>query len=436
MSPTVKASLWFVACNIIQKGISFFTMPIFTSLMPEVEYGLFSVFQSWHSIIVIFATLNLHYQVYNNGAIKFEKRTNEYVTAIIGLAWSACFVVFAFLFALQRVWEPITKMPLHWMLYMALECAMTMPYSIFLCKERMRNHYKMVVVLTLIMFVSSTSLGLYMVRTHDGSADSRVLSSTIVNTVIGLSVFIFLFRQSHKLYDKEIWTYALGLALPLIPHYLSTVVLTSSDRIMIGQMCGNDKVAIYTVANSLGMLMQFVVSSVNAAVNPWIYRTMNSKNYKALRYRTKHLFVIMASATILPTIVGLFYIRLFMKPVYYEATNLIGIIAAGAFFTYMYTIFLILELFFEKTKYTSIASIIAAIANIVLNYIGIKLLGYKAAAYTTLICYMIMAVAHYCFLKKISAQNNVSIKELVDTKFVILIGVVVCTFSIILSVLI
>lgn len=433
MSPTVKASLWFVACNILQKGISFFTMPLFTAIMPETEYGLFSVFQSWHSVILIFATLNLHYQVYNNGAIKYENRTHEYVTAIIGLAWSACFIVFAIFSMLHFLWKPITGMPLRWMLYMALECAMIMPYSVFLCRERMSNHYKMVVLITLLMFVSSTGLGLLMVKTHSGSADSRILSSTIVNTAIGLPLFIYLFSKGHRLYDKEIWKYALNLAIPLIPHYLATVVLTSADRIMIGRMCGNDKVALYSVANSLGMLMQFVVSSVNAAVNPWIYRTMANKNYKALRKGTGVLYLLMALATILPTLFGVFYMRWFMKPSYYEATELIGIIAAGSFFTYIYTIFLTMELFFEKTKYTSLASIIAAMVNIILNYIGIIFFGYKAAAYTTLICYIIMTFAHYYFLRKASIQKNVDIVELVDIKIVACIGILVCGLSVLIS---
>lgn len=35
----VKASLWFLICAFLQKGISFITTPIFTRLLSTSEYG-------------------------------------------------------------------------------------------------------------------------------------------------------------------------------------------------------------------------------------------------------------------------------------------------------------------------------------------------------------------------------------------------------------
>ena len=148
-SPTIKASLWFVACSVIQKGLSFITVPIFTSIMPVEEYGHFSLFQSWLSVILIFATLNVHFQVYNNGALKFQSHTDEYVSSLIGLSWFVSCVLFLFFALFHKSWTPITGLPLHWMLYMFLDCTMMMPYNIFLCRERMSNSYKSVVFITL-----------------------------------------------------------------------------------------------------------------------------------------------------------------------------------------------------------------------------------------------------------------------------------------------
>lgn len=40
--PTLtKASLWFLVCSFIQKGISVISTPIFTRLLTPEEYGLF-----------------------------------------------------------------------------------------------------------------------------------------------------------------------------------------------------------------------------------------------------------------------------------------------------------------------------------------------------------------------------------------------------------
>lgn len=432
-APTVKASLWFVACSVIQKGLSFITVPIFTAIMPEEEYGYFSLFQSGLSVILIFATLNLHYQVYNNGALKFQKHTDEYVTSLIGLSWMASCVLFLLFGIFYRWWTPITGMPLHWMLYMFLDCTMMMPYNIFLCRERMSNRYKSVVIVTLLSVFSTTILGLYMVSTHSGSADSRLLAIVICEVIIGVFIFLILFPLGKTLYNKIIWRYALHLAIPLLPHYLANVVLTSLGSIMIVRYCGSEKLALYTVANNLGMIMQIVVNSVNAAINPWIYRTMHEKKYFELKRGTSILYLIMAILTVVPTLLGTAYIRLFMRPSYYEASTLIGIIAASSYFTYLYSIFLVFELYFEKTKYTSTASVIAAFANAILNFYGIQAWGYQAVAYVTLICYMLLSVVHYYFLNKICKANGISISKIVNTKLVALIGIFVCALAFIIS---
>ena len=57
LSNEAKASAWFVVCNIIQKGISFFTIPIFTRLLTTEEYGMTNVYQSWMSLIIIFCNI-------------------------------------------------------------------------------------------------------------------------------------------------------------------------------------------------------------------------------------------------------------------------------------------------------------------------------------------------------------------------------------------
>ena len=67
MSLSVKASLWFIICNILQRGISVITVPLFIGLMSTEQYGLFSIYTLWEAIIVIFVNLRILYVAYNNG---------------------------------------------------------------------------------------------------------------------------------------------------------------------------------------------------------------------------------------------------------------------------------------------------------------------------------------------------------------------------------
>ena len=55
----------------------------------------------------------------------------------------------------------------------------------------------------------------------------------------------------------------------------------------------------------------------------------------------------------------------------------------------------------KKTTYIMAGTIVAAIVNIILNYIFIHLYGFIAAAYTTLAAYSLFAALHYIISRKL-----------------------------------
>ena len=66
--------------NLILKGLSLISGPIFTRIMPTDQYGIVSTFQSWQSLLAVIVTLNLSQGVFNNGMLEFkENRDMEYL---------------------------------------------------------------------------------------------------------------------------------------------------------------------------------------------------------------------------------------------------------------------------------------------------------------------------------------------------------------------
>ena len=55
----------------------------------------------------------------------------------------------------------------------------------------------------------------------------------------------------------------------------------------------------------------------------------------------------------------------------------------------------------SKYRSLSIQARAAAVANVVLNFIFIRIFGYVAAGYTTLACYILYSVGHYVVSKRI-----------------------------------
>ena len=67
----VKASLWFLICGFLQKGVAVLTTPVFSRIMTESEYGRFNVYNSWLGIVQILVSLNLTGSVYTRGLVVY-----------------------------------------------------------------------------------------------------------------------------------------------------------------------------------------------------------------------------------------------------------------------------------------------------------------------------------------------------------------------------
>ena len=68
-----------------------------------------------------------------------------------------------------------------------------------------------------------------------------------------------------------------------------------------------------------------------------------------------------------------------------------------------------------------VASLVGAGLNILLNYYGIKAFGYIAAAYTTLICYILYSVFHYKVMISICNTELDGVKPY-RTKYLVIFG--------------
>ena len=92
----VKASVSYTVCNILQKSLSFITLPLFTRLLTTEQYGQYSVYTSWSSILTIFITLYLSSGSFFKAMVKFEDSRNQYLASVQNIAffWRSCFWVF------------------------------------------------------------------------------------------------------------------------------------------------------------------------------------------------------------------------------------------------------------------------------------------------------------------------------------------------------
>lgn len=406
----VRASLWFAVCSVVQKGISIITMPIFTRLMPIDQFGEYSIFQTWYNIFILIITLNVQSEIFNKGLIEHVDEKNQF-TANQGGLLIALSVLFTFVYLMFR--KPINSalgLSSTLVFVMIGEILANALISLWQSRKRFDYEYRKIVVLTLSTSILNPIVGIISVYYSNNKAEARIISNAVIPIVVAFFI-VYTFKRQGKLFGNlSWWKKAVIGSIPLLPHYLSLVLLNQSDKLMINYFNGSTEAAIYSVAHSAGLLMTIINTSINGSYIPWAYGKIKEGETDNISRVSNSLCLIVMFFNVALIWFAPEAIRLLAAPQYAEATYCLVPIATSVFFFFVYTLIVDVEIYYGKSQYVAIASVCAALLNIVLNYLFIPKIGYLAAGYTTLISYIATMILHFVFLKRTLKESNVSIR--------------------------
>ena len=424
MSIPVKASLWYTICNVINKSIALLSTPIFTRILTEEQYGTFTIFQSWFSILIIFTSLNVFLGGYQKGLILFRDDIKKFTSSQLGLKHIITFFWFCIYFVKRDFWSNAFGLSKKLMLAMFLELLLMPALELWSSQQRFDFKYKKYVCLTLAMTVMSIGGGVVGVLCSEHKLEARVYSDALSKSLFSGVLFVLIFLAGKCFFSKKYWKYSLVFNLPLIPHYLSNYVLNQSDRVMIGKMVGNTQAAYYSVAYTISTMMIMITTAINNSLTPYIYKSLEKDRRKDIKNSTKPILFLVAGLCLLTMAFAPEVIRIFAGKRYLDAIYVIPPISASVFFIFLYSLFSNIEYYYQKTGLIAFATCMSAVLNLVLNFIFIQIFGYYAAGYTTLVCYICLSVFHYVFFKKVLKLQNIK-TDIYDIKIVLLLSGVV-----------
>ena len=426
MAEPAKASLWYTLSNVILKGIALLATPVFTRILTQEQFGKYTLFQTWYSVISIFTTLNLFQSVYSKGLILYEKDEKRFTSSMLGLSTSTTIIMLFIYLIGMTFWSEVLKISPTLMLAMFFEIIAMSAVEFFAAKEKFNYKYKKYVMISLLTTFLSVIFGVIVVVITDKyKVEARVFADVISKAIFGIPLLIYIFIKGKCVFDKKYWIYALKFNIPLLPHFLSTFILNQADRIMIGEMSGNDKAGIYGIAYTVATMTLLVITAINNAVVPYIYKMINAHKYDQIKKNTTLLFVLALFLSIITMILAPDIILIFGGKAYYEAIWIVAPVATSIYFIFVYSMFSTVEYYFQKAGLMSVASVVSAIINILLNYIFIEGYGYFAAGYTTLICYILLSLFHYYYYRNVLNKNGVGNVEMYNIKIVVICSIIV-----------
>ena len=420
-------------CSVLQKSISVITLPIFTRIMTTRQYGQFTIYHSWLNILTILTTLRLNYAVFNRGMSKYSEDRDSYTSTMQMVTAAAALILFGVFLVFQERIQAMIELPKMIIAAMFLELVVTPAISFWTIRKRYEFNYRPVVIRTLLMLFLNTAIGVIAVLSFEEKGYARILSAIFVNALFGVAIFVINLRAAPKVFVWEYAKFAILFNLPLIVHYLSIYVLDQFDKIMVQEMVSIEATAIYGVAYHAGTMMKIFTQSLHQTMVPWQYGKLKEKKYREI---DDNLFLILAAISVIMICFSLCAPELMLVlggEKYREARFIIAPVALGMVFSFAYSSFASIEIYYDINRFTMYISLGAAILNVALNYIGIKIYGYTAAAWTTAICYFIMAVSHFMYMTaSIRKKKNVSLDFRVRRLALLAVSISIITIAIVL----
>ena len=230
-----------------------------------------------------------------------------------------------------------------------------------------------------------------------------ILIAEIIFGLIGIYYLIVSgFFNFH--FDLGITKEVLVIALPLVFHSLSTVLLSLGDRIFLDRMLGKDVVGLYTIGYQFGMTLLIVVGAFNKSWSPWMYEKLvdisEASKKKIVKYTYLYnIFIIITAICI--TLLSYFLIIFMTTEEYYSSKMFIIWVSLGYAFWGMYTMIFPYFVHTGKTHFLGLITVFTGVINLFLNYFLITLNGAVGAAQATLASYFILFLLVWWYSNKI-----------------------------------
>ena len=207
--------------------------------------------------------------------------------------------------------------------------------------------------------------------------------------------------------------------------------MNGCDKIMITSLINESATAYYGVAYTVAAVVSVFWTSLNSSLVPFTYERCKRKDYRAIEKTIEPLWYCFAIVCFLLMVFAPEVMSMLAPEEYKAGMYVIPPVIGGVFFQALYYSFANINYYYKKTKYVMYASLIAAIVNIILNYLLIPIYGFVIAGYTTLVSYMIQAAIDYYAMQKVikemdEGENCFHLKNIITISSIV-VGVA-CVF--------
>ena len=384
---------------VLQKGISFFLLPIYTLYLSPADYGVLGVSSSLSSFISIFITFSLgasagrFYYSHNKDEAYSQKLYGTIITIVLinSIFWGSLFILLH-----KWIIDPfLGNIDFYPYIFLGfLNVIVTPLYQLFQEYLQTRQeglHFGINSMCFFILNVAFTIIALCIFN----SGVLGILISNLATAFIFFIYAVFFFLKKLKMgVDSKIAKESFKYALPLVPHALANWSNGTIDRLLVNGLKSESVAGLYNLGQQYSSVMNFICNAANQAYVPWFYDKVNYGT-AGLQQIKKMAEAIIAVLSLIAIVMSLFAKELLgimvTNPDYDNVWKIIPFLVVAYLFHGLY-FFFVNVLFLKDTKIVFTITIATMAINIGFNVLLIPSYGYMGSGFAFLVTNLFQSV--------------------------------------------
>lgn len=417
--------------NLGAKMIAFILLPLYTSILTTEEYGVYDYIVAVSAFLLPVVTLSMHEALFRyiidtgDKGEKFKKVvSNAFFITIIGV------IFFALICTIIYLTVPKLNNIMYVFAYVVANALYTFFNNLLRGLGKIKEYSiistgKNIIQLILnVLCVAVFRLGI-----------NGLLFSLCISEVIGVFIVVIISKfwkmLSINIISKAEIKPMLKYSIPLIPNNLGAQIINISDRLIISKFMGASANGIYSVSYKFPNIIETVYHFFYMAWSESASRIINNTKEKVNEYYQSLYDIInnfIFSIILLMTAGMPIIFKIFVKGNYASGFIYVPILLLAMYFDCIAKFYSGIYTALKKTKIMATSTVIAAIINVMVNIIFIKVWGLYAAAISTLIAeFLLMIIRKKCINKDINIKLN--IKRIISETLIFIIIVIIYDYS-------
>lgn len=408
--------------------ITLLLLPLYTHFLSTEDYGYIDLIQTYLTFFIPLILLKIDAGIFRFliDARKSEEEKNKIITngifimfvelIISTILFAVAVKIFSIKYSILIVMNLISLSVLTFLLQIVRGIGKNKQYSFSSIIAAI-----VTIVLNLIFLVGFHKNGKYVLIAS--------LISNIICTIYLLIANKILKNVKIKYIDKKLIKDLLKYSIPMIPNELSWWIVHVSDRTIISYALGVAANGIYSVSCKFSNILSSIFNIFNlswqesAALH--INDTDKDEFFSNVINKVFNLFICFCIGILacLP-----FIFELLIKDSYREAYKYVPILLLANIFSVLIGLIGSIYVAKKMTKEVAKTTMIAAIINLTIDIALIKVIGIYAAAISTLVSYMLLAIYRYIDVQKY-VKVKIPKKNIVVNSIVFILVVVLYLYN-------